>query len=105
MKRIKKGDEVILLTGKDKGRRGTVQKVYSDDRVSVEGINVMTHYQRPNPQAGIEGGLLKKEAPVHISNVALYNPATGKADRAGFRFLEDGTKVRFFKSNNEVIDI
>lgn len=105
MKRIKKGDQVILIAGKNKGLRGTVQQIHSDDRVTVDGANIVTHYQRPNPQAGIEGGLLKREAPVHISNVALYNPATGKADRVGFRLLEDGTKVRYFKSNNEVIDI
>jgi large subunit ribosomal protein L24 len=105
MKKLRKGDEVIMIAGKDKGRRGIISKMVGDDRVVVENINMVTHYQRPNPNEGIEGGLLKREASVHISNVALYNHATRKGDRVGIRQLEDGTKVRFFKSNNEVVDI
>lgn len=105
MKKLRKGDEVIMIAGKDKGRRGRISQMVGDERVIVENINVMTNYQRPNPQAGVEGGLVKKESSVHISNVALYNSASRKADRVGIRQLDDGTKVRFFKSNNEVVDI
>lgn len=105
MKKLRKGDEVIMIAGKDKGRRGRITLIVGDDRAVVENINVLTHYQRPNPQAGVQGGLLKKESSVHISNMALYNPQTDKADRVGIRQLEDGKKVRFFKSNNEVVDI
>lgn len=105
MKKLRKGDEVIMIAGKDKGRRGRISRMVGDERVIVENINVMTNYQRPNPQAGVEGGLVKKESSVHISNVALYNSASRKADRVGIRQLDDGTKVRFFKSNNEVVDI
>ncbi|GAB6067954.1 50S ribosomal protein L24 [Methylothermus subterraneus] len=105
MRKIKKDDEVIVLTGKDKGKRGKVKRVLANDRVIVEGINVVKKHQRPIPARGIAGGIVEKEMPIHISNVAIVNPLTGKADRVGFRFLEDGRKVRYFKSNNEVIDV
>lgn len=105
MRKIKKGDEVIVLTGKDKGRRGTVKQVLPDDRVIVESINMVKKHQKPIPARGIPGGIIEKEMPIHVSNVAIYNPQTGKADRVGFRLLEDGRKVRYFKSTNEVIDL
>ncbi|WP_126456443.1 50S ribosomal protein L24 [Sulfuriflexus mobilis] len=104
MNRIKKGDEVIVLTGKDKGRRGNVIRVMEDNRVLVENINMAKRHTKANPQAGIAGGIIEKEMPLHASNVGLYNPATGKADRIGFKVLDDGRKVRYFKSNNEVVD-
>ncbi|RMF98331.1 MAG: 50S ribosomal protein L24 [Gammaproteobacteria bacterium] len=105
MRRIRKGDEVIVISGRDKGRRGTVLAVHENDRVLVENINVVKKHQKPNPNAGIQGGIVEKEMPIHVSNVMLFNPATGKGDRVGFRRLEDGRKVRYFKSNNEVVDI
>lgn len=105
MNKIKKGDTVAVLTGRDRGKRGTVVRVYADDRVVVEGINLVKRHTRPNPQAGIAGGIVEKEAPLQISNVALYNPMTHKPDRVGIRVLEDGRKVRFFKSNGEVVDV
>jgi len=105
MRKIKKGDEVIVLTGKDRGKRGTVKQVLANDRVIVEGVNVVKKHQKPNPVRGIPGGIVEKELPIHVSNVAIYNPQTEKADRVGFRFLEDGRKVRYFKSTNEVIDL
>ena len=105
MNKIKKGDSVAVLTGRDRGKRGTVVRVYADDRVLVEGINVVKRHTRPNPQAGIAGGIVEKEAPLQISNVALFNPMTQKPDRVGIRVLEDGRKVRFFKSNGEVVDV
>jgi large subunit ribosomal protein L24 len=104
MRRIRKGDQVIVLTGKDKGKRGTVLSVREDDRVVVENINVAKRHTRPNPMRGTSGGIVEKEMPIHISNVAVFNPATKKADRVGFRVLEDGRKVRYFKSNDEVVD-
>ena len=104
MARIKKGDEVIVIAGKDKGRRGTVLRVYDDDRVLVENVNVVKKHQRGNPQAGQQGGIINKEIPVDISNVMVFNPQSDKGDRVGFRRLEDGKKVRYFKSNNEVLD-
>lgn len=103
--KIKKGDEVIVLTGKDKDKRGTVISIVGDDRLIVENINMAKKHTKPNPNKGEPGGILDKEMPLHISNIALYNPATGKADRVGFRILEDGKKVRVFKSNDEVVDI
>ena len=105
MNKIKKGDTVAILTGRDRGKRGTVMRVYADDRVIVEGINIVKRHTRPNPQAGIAGGIVEKEAPLQISNVALFNPMTQKPDRVGIRVLEDGRKVRFFKSNGEVVDV
>jgi len=105
MRRIKKGDEVIVTSGKDKGRRGTVLEVFADDRVSVQNVNVVKKHSKPNPMRGLEGGIVEKEMPLHISNVMLFNPATNKGDRVGFKILEDGKKVRYFKSNGEVIDV
>jgi len=105
MNRIRRGDEVIVIAGKDRGRRGTVLRMYDDGRVLVEGINIARKHQKPNPNAGIAGGIIDKEMPVDISNVMLFNPVTKKGDRVGFRSLEDGTKVRYFKSNNEVVDV
>ena len=104
MARIRKGDEVIVIAGKDKGRRGSVLRVYDDGRVLVENVNVVRKHQKANPNAGQPGGIISKEMPVDISNVMIFNPQTEKGDRIGFRRLEDGTKVRFFKSNNEVLD-
>ena len=104
MRKIKKGDEVIVIAGKNKGQRGSIIKMVSDEKVLVENINMVKKHQRPNPQLGVPGGIIEKEAPLSISNVAIYNAATGKADRIGVRSLDDGRKVRFFKSNNEVID-
>jgi len=104
MKKIKQNDDVIVIAGKDKGKRGTVTKVVGDDKVIVENINMAKRHTKPNPNRGIAGGIVSKEMPLHISNVALYNHATKKADRVGIRTLEDGRKVRFFKSDNEVID-
>ena len=105
MQKIKKGDDVIVITGKDKGKRGTVSRVMLDvDRVLVDGINTVKKHQKPNPAVGAPGGIVDKEMPIAISNVALFNPATGKADRVGIKQLEDGRKVRYFKSNGEVLD-
>lgn len=103
MNKIRKGDDVIVTTGKDKGRRGAILRVL-DGAVLVEGINKVKKHQKPNPMRGTAGGIVEKEMPLDVSNVALFNPATKKADRVGIRVLEDGRKVRFFKSNGEVID-
>lgn len=101
--KIRRDDEVVVLAGKDKGKQGKVQKVLTDkDRVIVEGVNVIKKHQKPNPASGESGGIIEQEAPIHISNVAILNPETGKADRVGFR-TEDGKKVRIFKSNNAII--
>ena len=105
MNKIRKGDEVVVISGKDKGRRGTVLKVTEDDRVLVENVNMAKKHQRPNPNANVAGGIVDKEMSIHISNVMLYNPVSKKGDRVGLRKLEDGRKVRFFKSNNEVVDV
>lgn len=105
MNRIKKGDEVIVIAGRDKGRRGTVLRIFDDERVLVENINVVKKHQRPNPQRGVAGGIVEKEMPLHASNVMLWNPVAKKGDRVGVRTLEDGKKVRYFKSNNEVVDV
>jgi large subunit ribosomal protein L24 len=104
MQKIRKGDTVILIAGRDKGRRGAVIEVLEDDRVRVEGLNMAKKHQKPNPNANQPGGIIEREAPLHVSNVAIYNPATQKADRIGFRSLEDGRKVRVFKSNREMVD-
>ena len=103
--KIKKGDEVVVTTGKDKGRRGTVLRVYDDERVLVENINIAKKHQKPNPNAGVGGGIIEKEMPLHVSNVMLWNPVTKKGDRVGVRTLQDGRKVRYFKSNDEVVDV
>jgi large subunit ribosomal protein L24 len=105
MKRIKKGDQVVVITGKYKGRRGTVVRVLPDGHVVVENINVVKRHTRPNPAKGVQGGIIEKEMPLDPSNVMLFNPATEKGDRVGFRTLDDGRKVRYFKSNKEVIDV
>ncbi|VFP84185.1 50S ribosomal protein L24 [Candidatus Erwinia haradaeae] len=100
--KIKRKDEVIILTGKDKGKRGKIQKVLLSGKVFVEGINLVTKHQKPVPSMHNSGGIMKKEAAIHISNVAIFNSETGKSDRVGFRF-EEGQKVRFFKSNKKTI--
>ena len=105
MRKLRKGDDVVVTTGRDKGKRGTVLRIVDDEHVLVEGANRVKKHQRPNPMKGIQGGIVEKEMPLHISNVALYNPATQKADRIGIRTLEDGRRVRFFKSNGEVVDV
>jgi len=105
MQRIKKGDEVVVIAGKDKGRRGAVLKVLERDRVIVESVNMAKKHTRPNPNAGVTGGIVDKEMPIHVSNVMLFNPVTKKGDRIGFRTLEDGRQVRFFRSNKEVVDV
>lgn len=104
MRKIRKGDQVEVLAGRDKGKRGTVLRVLADDRVVVENVNVVKRHTRPNPMRGTSGGIVEKEMPLHTSNVGLFNPVTKKADRVGFRTLEDGRKVRYFKSNGEVVD-
>jgi large subunit ribosomal protein L24 len=103
MKKIRKGDEVVVTAGRDKGRRGTVVKVLDDGHVLVEGVNMIKRHTKPNPQRQVQGGIVEKEAPLDLSNVMLWNPVTKKGDRVGFRTLADGRKVRFFKSNNEVV--
>ena len=105
MQRIKKGDEIIVLTGRDKGKRGTVLRRVDDDLVLVEGINRVKKHQRPNPMKGLTGGIVDKDMPIQVSNIALFNPATQKADRVGFKSLESGRKVRVFKSNGEQVDV
>jgi large subunit ribosomal protein L24 len=104
MQRIKKGDEVVVLSGRDKGKRGTVVRRVDADFVVVEGVNRVKKHQRPNPMKGLTGGIVDKDLPIHISNVALFNPATKKADRIGVKTLEDGRKVRVFKDNGEQVD-
>jgi large subunit ribosomal protein L24 len=105
MNKIKKGDQVMILSGKDKGKRGAVIAVVSAGKVVVEGINIVRKHQRAMPMKGISGGIIEKPMPIHISNVGLYNPGTAKADKVGFRLLGDGRKVRYFKSTNEVVDV
>lgn len=105
MRKIKQGDEVVVIAGKDKGKQGTVLRVIDDEKVVVENINMVKKHAKANPMKGEPGGILDKEMPLAISNVAIYNPNTGKADRVGFKTLEDGRKVRYFKSNGEVVDI
>ena len=105
MKKIRKGDKVVVTTGRDKGRTGTVVNILEGDRVLVENVNMVKKHQRPNPAKGVHRARSsQKEAPLHLSNVALWNPATKKADRVGRKMLEDGRKVRYFKSNGEVVD-
>ena len=104
MNKIRKGDEVVVIAGREKGRRGTVIKVMTNDRVLVENVNMVKRHTRPNPQRGVQGGIVEKEAALHLSNVMLWNPATKKGDRVGVRALADGRRVRFFKSNDEVVD-
>ena len=104
MRKFRKGDQVVVLTGRDKGRQGAVIRVLDDEQLIVEGINVVKRHTRPNPQAGKQGGILSKEMPMHVSKVAIWNPATKKADRVGFKILADGKKVRRFSSNGEMLD-
>ena len=104
MNRIKKGDQVIVITGKDKGRQGTVLNI-ADDKVLVEAVNMAKKHTKPNPMGGVEGGIVEVAMPMSISNVMLFNPMTNKGDRVGFKELDDGRKVRYFKSNGEVVDV
>jgi large subunit ribosomal protein L24 len=103
MDKIRKGDEVVVITGKDKGKRGTVLRRVDADHVVVEGVNRAKKHVKPNPVKGVVGGIVEKDMPIDVSNVALFNPATGKGDRVGFKTLEDGKKVRVFKSNGELV--
>ena len=104
MRKIKKGDDVIVITGKDKGKRGTVLRVVDLEHVLVEGANRVKKHQRPNPMKNTTGGIVDKEMPLHVSNVAIFNPTTKEADRIGTKLLDDGRRVRCYKSNGEVID-
>ena len=104
MHKIRKGDDVIVTAGRDKGKRGTVLRRVDAEHVVVEGVNRVKKHQRPNPMKGVTGGIVDKDLPIHISNVALFNPATKKADRVGVKTLQDGRKVRIFKANDEQVD-
>ena len=105
-RRIRKGDEVVVLAGRNRGQRGRVLSVVVDrDRVVVEGVNVAKRHTKPNPQRGTSGGIIEKEMSIHVSNVALFNPVTGRGDRIGVKTMEDGRKVRVFKSTGEVVDL
>ena len=104
MEKIRKGDDVVITTGKDKGKRGTVLRRVDDEHVLVEGVNRAKKHVKPNPVKGVAGGIVDKDMPIHISNVALFNSATKKADRVGFKMLDDGRKVRVFKSNGELVN-
>ncbi len=106
MRRLRKGDEVVVLAGKDKGKRGVVLKVIEDlEKVIVENINMVKRHTKGTPAQGTPGGIVEKEMPLHVSNVAIWNPMSNQADRIGIKMLEDGQKVRFFKSNDEVVDV
>ena len=105
MERIRKGDNIIVIAGRDKGKRGTVLRRVDKDHVVVEGVNRVKKHQRPNPMKGQTGGIVDKDMPIHTSNVALFNPQTKKADRVAVKALEDGRKVRVFKSNGEMVDV
>ena len=105
MKRIHKGDEVIVTTGRSKGQRGHVLRVLGEEKLLIENVNMVKKHQKPNPGLNQAGGIIEKESPIHVSNVAMFNPATGRADRVSFKALEDGKKVRIFKSTSEAIDI
>jgi large subunit ribosomal protein L24 len=104
MEKIRKGDDVIVTAGKDKGKRGTVLRIVDDRHLVVEGVNRVKKHQRPNPMKGQTGGIVEKDMPIDISNVALFNPQTKKGDRVGFKLMDDGRKVRVYKSNGEMID-
>jgi len=103
--KIRKGDDVIVVAGKDKGKRGTVLRILEEGRVLVENVNLAKKHVKPNPQKGEPGGIVEKEMPLDASNVALFNPVSKKGDRVGFKMLDDGRKVRYFKSNGEVVDV
>ena len=105
MNKIRKGDEVVVRTGKDKGRRGTVIRIYNDDRVLVEGVNIAKKHQKPNPNAGVQGGIIDREMPLDISNVMVFNPKSKKGERVGIRTNDDGRKERFFRNSGDVVDI
>ena len=105
MNKIKKGDEVVVITGKDKGRRGTVLQVFTDERVLVEGINIAKKHQKGNPNQGVQGGIIDREMPLDISNIQVFNPKTKKGDRVGIRVNDDGSKQRIFRSTGETVDL
>ena len=108
MQRLKTGDDVIVIAGKDKGRRGSVSRIVSEDRIVVEGINMAKKHVKPNPNAGVAGGIVEQEMPIHVSNVMLFNPETGKGDRGGFRWVGEGDarqKERFFKSTDKAVEV
>ncbi|MBI4193526.1 MAG: 50S ribosomal protein L24 [Betaproteobacteria bacterium] len=104
MRKIRKGDDVIVLAGRDRGKRGTVLRIVDAEHVVVEGANKVKKHQRPNPMKGVTGGIIDREMPLHVSKIGLFNPGTKKGDRVGIRVLEDGRRVRYFKSNGEVVD-
>jgi large subunit ribosomal protein L24 len=104
MLKIKRDDEVVVIAGKDKGKRGKVLKVLKDNRLLVSGVQMIKKHQKPNPQAGVAGGIIEKESPIQVSNVAIFNSATNKADRVGLKVQEDNTKIRVFKSSGEAVD-
>ena len=104
MRKLRRDDEVVVIAGRDKGKRGKITRVLEDDKLIIAGINMVKRHTKPNPQRGVAGGIVEKEAPIHVSNVAIFNSATSKADRVGIKVLEDGTKARIFKSNQELID-
>ena len=105
MSKIRKGDDVVVLSGRDKGKRGTVLQIVENSRILVDNVNVIKKHVKPNPNRGETGGIIEKEAPIQISNVALFNPNSNKADRVGYKVLVDGRKVRVFKSDGEVADL
>ena len=105
MRKIRKGDDVVVIAGKDKGKRGSVTRVVSSERIIVEGVNIVKRHTKGNPQMNVPGGIIDKEAPLHISNVMVFNPGLGKGDRVGINVLDDGKKVRIFKSNGESVDV
>jgi large subunit ribosomal protein L24 len=105
MKKLRKGDQVVVLSGRDKGRTGAINQVLSNDTVLVEGLNVSKKHQRPNPQRNQPGGIIEQQMPLHVSKVAIWNAGSSKADRVGVKTLADGKRVRFLKSNNEVLDV
>ena len=105
MQRIKTGDDVVVIAGRDKGKRGSVLSVMPDGRLVVSDVNMVKRHTKPNPNRGVPGGIIEKEMPIDPSNIMLFNPQTSKGDRVGFRILEDGRKVRYFKSTDEVVDI
>ena len=104
-KKIRQGDDVIVLTGRDRGKRGTVLRILSDGKALVDNVNVVKKHERPNPNKGQTGGIIEKEAPIHLSNIALYNPNKKGGDRSGMKILADGRKVRIFRSDDEVVDL
>ncbi|HEY5930795.1 MAG TPA: 50S ribosomal protein L24 [Burkholderiales bacterium] len=104
MRKIKKGDNVVIITGKDKGKRGAVLRVIDDNHVLIEGANRVRKHQKPNPMKGTTGGIVDKEMPMHVSNIAIFNPTTQKADRVGVKQLDDGRRVRIYRSNGEMLD-